>query len=416
MPAKGGPKAEAVATNLVGTLIHPERSANVWGVAFSADGSRLFSYGYPSGIVQIWDVASRTEVRRIDTPRGYRGSAEYALLTPDWKTLYVPAEKRSARQIEGDDGKTSYRIEYSGQIRVWDVESGKEKEPLQPTAGTGPVFARLSPDGRSLVCVERPGFDSSETQPRDATVAWDLKTGEKRKLLDGYVTPLFAPDGKTVVLGTYDQDSKKSVLRVLDFATGKELASLVCPEKERSFSPGSISQDGKVVAVSLGGRKGSPLEVWFLDARTLEDRGKLVGKPDPDRNGWGTGRFTPDGRYIALDGTGDLLIWDIAGRKLERTVPLGSNQSWGQTALSKDGKTLAIGWMPKYDAELENAREPDPQDLPQPRVTLIDLASNAAPRTLIAPHGYVGGLAFSPDGKTLAFGGAGAVHLFDLTK
>jgi hypothetical protein len=24
--------------------------------------------------------------------------------------------------------------------------------------------------------------------------------------------------------------------------------------------------------------------------------------------------------------------------------------------------------------------------------------------------------AFSPDGKTLAFGGAGAVHLFDLTK
>jgi hypothetical protein len=35
---------------------------------------------------------------------------------------------------------------------------------------------------------------------------------------------------------------------------------------------------------------------------------------------------------------------------------------------------------------------------------------------LIAPHGYVGGLAFSPDGKKLAFGGAGAVHLFDLTK
>ncbi len=47
---------------------------------------------------------------------------------------------------------------------------------------------------------------------------------------------------------------------------------------------------------------------------------------------------------------------------------------------------------------------------------MFDLAGEAAPRVLIAPHGYLGALAFSPDGKTLAFGGAGAVHLFDLTK
>jgi hypothetical protein len=49
-------------------------------------------------------------------------------------------------------------------------------------------------------------------------------------------------------------------------------------------------------------------------------------------------------------------------------------------------------------------------------VSLIDLAGDAPPRVLVAPHGYVGGLAFAPDGKTLAFGGGGAVHLFDLTK
>jgi hypothetical protein len=87
-----------------------------------------------------------------------------------------------------------------------------------------------------------------------------------------------------------------------------------------------------------------------------------------------------------------------------------------QSALSPDGKTLAVGWMPQADADLESAREPDPQDLPQPRVSLIDLAGNAAPQVLVAPHGYVGGLAFSPNGKLLAFGGAGAVHLFELRK
>ena len=33
---------------------------------------------------------------------------------------------------------------------------------------------------------------------------------------------------------------------------------------------------------------------------------------------------------------------------------------------------------------------------------------------LFAPHGFVGGLTFSPDSQTLALGGTGAVHLFDV--
>ena len=75
-----------------------------------------------------------------------------------------------------------------------------------------------------------------------------------------------------------------------------------------------------------------------------------------------------------------------------------------------------MGWAPKADADLDDASEPDPLDLPQPRVSLIDLAGNTPVQVLVAPHGYTGGLAFSPNGKTLAFGGAGAVHLFDLKR
>jgi WD40 repeat protein len=418
LPAKAGPKEEPTAPNLIASLVHPERKASLWTVVFSPDGARLFAAGYPSGVVQIWDVASRQEVRRIDTPPGYRGSADYAQLTPDWKTLYVPVERRTVQSFERD-GKRLSRVEYAGEVRVWDVPSGKERDPLRPAEGTAPVTAKLAPGGRLLVCIERPGYDTSAPRSRDVTVAWDLAAGKKWALSDGYAHPSFAPDGKTVVFSQNDYEAKTSAVKVLDLATAKELAKVSCPEKGRYFLVRQVSPDGSVVVVCLGGKeKGAPIEVWFLDARTLEDRGKLVAEGDPERYGWGNGQFTPDGKhYVLLDGVGNALVWDVAGRKLEHTLPLGGGRASWQLAMSPDGQTLAAGWAPKADPELEDLQEPDPRDLPQPRVSLIDLSGKLPPRVLVAPHGYsTGALAFSPDGKTLAFGGAGAVHLFDLRK
>ncbi len=412
-PAKAGPKAEPVAEDLVATLVHPDRKASVWTVKFFNDGTRLFASGYPSGIVQIFDVANRKEVRRIDTPAGLRGSANYALLTPDWKALYVPIEKSKAKAIE-KDGKKAYRIEYSGPIRVWDLTTGEEKESIEPAADSGSVHATLSPDGQFLVCVERSSYDS-DGNGKDATVIWNLKTGAKRKLGDGYLIPAFAPDGKTLAVRHYNYEAKTSDVRLHDAATFKELAKLDCPEKDRQFSLDAFSSDGSVIAVNIGGKKGAPREVWFRDAKTLEDRGRFVGEANPDRHGWGGGKFTPDGKkYVIFGLKGEASVWDVAAKKVVRTFEIGAD-SW-QLAISANSKTLAVAWAPKRDAGLEEGRDPDPRDYPQPRVTLFDLVGTAPPRTLIAPHGFTGGVAFSPDGKTLAFGTSGGVRLFDLTK
>jgi WD40 repeat protein len=414
LPAKSGPKPEPVAPNLVGTLVHPDRKATIGQLEFSADGAKLFASGYPSGTVQVWDVASRKELRRIDTPPGLRGSRLYAVITPDWKTLYVPASGRKIGSVE-KDGKAVPRVDYSGSVRVWDLFSGEERPSLKPPVAVGPDFAALAPDGSSLVCVEQFGFHAGESRKAE-TVVIDLKTGARRKLCDGYVYMSFSRDGKLVAFTQSDFEAKRHVLRVAEFATGKELASFPSPDRDSYLSAGEFSPDGSLlVAHQSLIQKGARPAVIFFDARTLAERGRFTGEAGPDGRGSVVAKFTPDGKScVLLDPTGKAHVWDVSAGKVVRSFDVG-NQSWN-VAFTPDGKTMAVGWMPRSEGDGQRVRDPDPKDYPQPRATLFDLTGAAAPRVLIAPHGFPGSLALSPDGKTLALGGSGAVHLFDLSK
>ncbi len=340
----------------------------------------------------------------------------YYALTPDFRTLFVPQVTESVKRSERD-GKKLTRIDYTGVIRAWDLQIGQEKESLTPPEGMAPAGLIVSPGGRYLICVERSSYFTSDIWPTYTTVAWDLAAGKKIKLGDKSLNMSFTRDGKVAVARYIDHPTNSSALILIDLATGKELAKVDSPGKGWFFSLPRVSSDGTIIAIEVGGKRGAPIEVWFFDARTLEKRGRLTGKCHPDSNGWGVGKFTPDSKhYIELDGVGNALVWNFAERKLEQTLPLGSGVAALQMAISPDSKTLAVGWSPPADPEVADQTEPEPRDLPQPRVSLIDLTGKAPPRMLIAPNGRVGNLVFSPDGKTLAFGSSGAVRLFDLTK
>ena len=391
---KAGAKSLPVSPALYASLVHADRTASVWTVKFSADGTKLFTAGYPSGVIQVWDVAARKEVRRIETPKGYRGSADYALLTTDWQALYVPVETRKVVKEE-KDGKPVTRVEQGGQVRVFDPATGVEGMSLLPAAGHAPCWAKLSPDGTHLLVVERPGYVTADTdRPTDTTYLYSLPGGAKRKVCDGFGVAAFTAGGKTLVVEVSDHEAKTSRLRVLDVNTLAETAAVdfADPAKERTFSLGEVSPDGGTVLVHQGGKKGSPYEIHIRDGRTLAGRGTLVLPGSPDRYGWASTTFTPDGqRFLAADGGGTVHVYDVAAGKVTSTFPKNLDTTISRQFLSPDGKYLAVAWMPRWDAEQQGQREPDPKDLPQPRVTLYPLDGTGKPREFVCPHGFVGG-------------------------
>src|SRR5207245_1691493 len=158
------------------------------------------------------------------------------------------------------------------------------------------------------------------------------------------------------------------------------------------FSLGELSPDSTLVTVSLGGKKGAPLEVWFLDTKTLQLRGKLIGSGSPHDYGWGPGHFTRDGKhFIAIDRSEHALVWNVAEQKIDRRLPLGGPKTAWHLTINPNGKTAAIGWTPKLSDDADDSRDPDPEDYPQPRVSIIDLTGAAPPQVFIAPnHGWVG--------------------------
>jgi WD40 repeat protein len=157
--------------------------------------------------------------------KGHQGRVRAATFSLDGKTL-----------VTGADDKT---------VRVWDVDTGKEKAAFRGHAEPV-VFVACGPDGKSVASVSKDG----------ALKLWDVRAGKEIPTLKhqkGVRCAAFSPDAKYLAVGGDD-----GVVTV--FAAGQEQARL--RGHNDSVRALAFSPDGRTI---VSGSQDKAVKLWQLE-------------------------------------------------------------------------------------------------------------------------------------------------------
>jgi WD40 repeat protein len=215
-------------------------------LAFSPDGKTL-ACGEGSGTVRVWETATGKEVRRTQAHSSWVSGVAFLR---DSKTLVTSGgsairlwDIRSGAEISPDrghsarivssvlaaDGRTLITGSADGDIRWWDVATGKEFRRIaclteSPLWGLGTMA--LSPNGAMVAYETQKGAGGKDVHEVHVGIElWDLTARKKRPLLwrPNVSEAHFSPDGKTLYTRIWDVKKRTSFLIAWDTATGREL-------------------------------------------------------------------------------------------------------------------------------------------------------------------------------------------------
>jgi WD40 repeat protein len=136
---------------------------------------------------------------------------------------------------------------------------------------------------------------------------------------------------------------KDSVVRWWDVAKGKETSQLrVHDGRQICFISMALAPDGKTVATASYHSSGE-IQIWSVpEGRLLKRWAAKV----PERMSLGSQAYAPDGRTLAsISGDNDKVwLWDVASGKVRTLNLIPAGNLGSGVAFSPDGKTLAVAY------------------------------------------------------------------------